>query len=359
MLKTYQKYIIKNFLSKFILITLIFLSLIIILSSLEEISFTKDANTNFILPYFLTIINAPITLFEIFPFIFLLTTQFMFYDLKKKDELDLLKINGLNNYSVIKILFFLALTIGLFNMSIFYNMASNLKFYYSEIKNKLSDDNKFLAMVTKSGLWIKDESDGNKIIIKSKSIKDYFIEDTIISEFDKNFNLIRVIQSKKIDIKENNWIIYNPIITTDNSSILNLDKINLKTNFNYEKIINFFSNVSTLDFFKLFKLKDDFEKLGYSTNEITIHILKLLTTPIIYMILAIFSSVIMIIASKNIPIFFHISLGFLISVIIYYLMFFFSSFGISGTIPIVASYSFPILLLTIISIMGLIIIHDK
>ena len=91
MFKTYQKYIINNFISKFFLITLIFFSLIIIMGSLDEVSFTKDLDIHFLTPYFLTLLNAPITLFEIFPFIFLLTTQFLFYDLFKKDELNLLK----------------------------------------------------------------------------------------------------------------------------------------------------------------------------------------------------------------------------------------------------------------------------
>ena len=359
MLKTYQKYIIKNFFSKFFWLTLIFLSLIIILSSLEEISFTKDTNTSVLLPYFLTLINAPITLFEIFPFIFLLATQFMFYDLFKKDELNLLKINGLNNYSIIKITFLIAILIGIFNVTFFYHVASNLKFYYSEVKNSLSDDNKFLAMVTKSGLWIKDETNGKKLIIKSKNIEDNLIINTVISEFDNNFQLIRVIQSEKIDIKENNWIIYNPIITNNNSSIIKKEKILLKKNFNYEKINNIFSNVSTLDFLKLFRLKKDFEDLGYSTSEIYIHLLKLFTTPIIYSILTIISSILMINTSKSTPLFYHISLGFFVSVIIYYIMFFFSSLAISGGIPVIMSYLFPIMFLSIISIMGLVSIHDK
>ena len=81
MLKTYQKYIIKNFISKFFLITLIFFSLTIILGSLEEVSFVKKLDVNFLYPYYLTLLNAPITLFEIFPFILLLTTQFLFYDM--------------------------------------------------------------------------------------------------------------------------------------------------------------------------------------------------------------------------------------------------------------------------------------
>ena len=70
MLKIYQKYIIKNFLSKIYNISLIFLLLIFILSILEELKFFKDIEANFLIPYFLTFLNVPITLFEIFPFIF-------------------------------------------------------------------------------------------------------------------------------------------------------------------------------------------------------------------------------------------------------------------------------------------------
>ena len=73
------------------------------------------------------------------------------------DELDLLKFNGISNLQIIKVLFFLSMVIGMFNVLIYYNVSSKLNFYYSDIKNKLTDDNKYLAMVTESGLWIKDE----------------------------------------------------------------------------------------------------------------------------------------------------------------------------------------------------------
>ena len=359
MFKTYQKYIIKNFLNKFFLITAIFFSLTIILGSLEEISFSKNLDINFFYPYFLTLLNAPITLFEIFPFIFLLTTQFLFYDLFKKDELNLLKTNGLNNLSIIKILSLLAIFIGLINVLIFYNISSNLKFHYSNIKNKLSNDNKYLAMVTKSGLWIKDEINDNKIIIKSNYIKDDHIFENVINEFDKNFNLVRIIQSKKINIKNNSWIIFDPLITVNNITNHNNKKIILDTNFNYEKISKLFSNVSTLDIFKLFDLKEDYEKLGYSSDEILIQLFKLSTIPLVYAILTILSSIIMLGMTKGKSIIIHISIGFLISVLIYYLMFFFSSLGSNGKIPIPLSILFPILILSIISTIGLVNINDK
>ena len=222
MFKIYQRYIIINFLKKFINVSLIFLSLIFILGILEEINFFKDMDVNFFTPYFLTLLNAPITLFEIFPFIFLISTQFFLYDLFKNEELDLLKKNGLSNLNIIKILFLLSIFMGIFNVAIYYNIASKLKFYYSDIKNNFSDDNKYLAMVTESGLWIKDEINNKKYIIKSKIITDEYLFENIINEFNEDFNLIRTLQSKKIDIGSKEWIIYNPIVTIENNKNLGL-----------------------------------------------------------------------------------------------------------------------------------------
>ena len=105
MFKIYQKHIIKSFINKFLIVSFIFLCLIIILSILEEISFFKDVDVNFLFPYFLTLLSSPITLFEIFPFIIIITTQLFFDELFKKDELSLLKTSGLSNIKIINILF--------------------------------------------------------------------------------------------------------------------------------------------------------------------------------------------------------------------------------------------------------------
>ena len=52
MFKTYQLYIIKLFFKKILLISAIFLTLIIILSIFDEISFFKESENNILLPFF-------------------------------------------------------------------------------------------------------------------------------------------------------------------------------------------------------------------------------------------------------------------------------------------------------------------
>ena len=359
MFKTYEKYIVKNFLNRFVTISIIFLTLLIILSVLEEISFFKNLNVSFFYPYFLTVLGAPITLFEIFPFIFLLTTQFLFYDLFRKEELNLLKSNGLSNLKIIMILFTTAISIGVFTVIIYYSLASKLKFYYTDIKNTFSNDNKYLAVVTDSGLWIKDEVNNNTLIIKANYIKENFLIDVIINRFDQNFNLISTVQAIEVDIDKKEWLINNPIITINNITKKNIKELKIKTNFNSEKISSLFSNISTLNLVELFDLKKDYENLGYSSDEIVIHLLKLVTTPLFYGVLTILSSIIMFNFKRDKSLLFHIILGIFMSVLIYYINFKFSSLGNTGKIPIIFSIFLPILFISLIATIGLIRINEK
>ncbi len=359
MFKTYEKYIVKNFINKFFTISIIFFSLIVLLSILEEISFFKNANVNFVLPYLITFLGAPITLFEIFPFIFLITTQFLFYDLFKKNELDLFKINGLSNLKIIKILSIASFAIGILTVLFFYNAASKLKFFYTDIKNQYSDGNKYLAVVTDSGLWLKDEISDSILIIKATSIENDHLLNVVINKFDNNFDLINTIQSNKINIKNKLWIIENPLITKKNVTSSEIGKLSVQTNFDKEKINTLFSNISTLNLLELFDLKKDYENLGYSSNEITQHLLNLFSTPFFYTILTLLSAIIMFNMSKNRSLFFQVIFGVSMSVIIYYINFIFNSLGTNGKIPIIASIFLPLILISIVAFIGLIKINEK
>ena len=181
----------------------------------------------------------------------------------------------------------------------------------------------------------------------------------MINQFDSNFNLIKTIQSEKINIKNKFWIVENPIITTDNISEYYKEEISFQSNFDTDKINNLFSNISTLNLFELFTLKNDYEKLGYSSTEIVIHLLRLSSTPLFFGILTVLSSVIMFYFKKDRSLFFHILLGILMSVIIYYISFLFNSLGNNGKVPIIWSIFLPILFISIFAIIGLIRVNEK
>ena len=55
----------------------------------------------------------------------------------------------------------LSFLIGLAIITIYYNFSSSLKYSYLNLKNSYAKDNKYLAVITKNGLWIKDKIDRN------------------------------------------------------------------------------------------------------------------------------------------------------------------------------------------------------
>ena len=358
-LKLYQKFLISNFIKILIKTTAIFFTLIFIMGLLEEITFFKETDKSLFYPILFTLLNIPSVLYDIFPFIFIISTQFLFIGMTDRDELSLIKSNGISNMRIINVLIITSLFLSLFINIFFYNVSSKLKYHYLDMKNNFSSDNKYLAVISENGLWIKDEINKKINIINSAELDGNFIIDVEIAEFDKNFELIRIITSKKVDITEVNWIVKNPRITKDNiTSYLEKDLI-YRTSFDYKKINNYFSNLKSLSFFQLYSAKKNYKKLGYSTDDLEVHLLKFYTYPFYLTVMTIFSCLLMMNIKHNHSKIFHIVLGIMISVVIYYMNLFSNIFGLNLDIPSKISSLIPVMLISLTCCIGLIKINEK
>ena len=230
---------------------------------------------------------------------------------------------------------------------------------YFQLKNNHSNDNKYLAAVTENGLWIKDELNNKKIIINADKLEKNHLKNVSISEFNENFKLIQVIESKKVDITNTNWIIYKPVVSKNNLTKANDQNMFFLTHFNQDKINSMFRNLTSLNFFELKQLMKDYKLLGYSTSEIKIHLHKLFSTPIYIGIMSIVSAIIMLNIKKNKPMIFHIASGILISVLIYYLSYMFTLLGQNAKIPLLASIWLPLFMFAGFILIGLVRINEK
>ena len=99
--------------------------------------------------------------------------------------------------------------------------------------------------------------------------------------------------------------------------------------------------------------------MGYSSQDIDLHALKIISLPVFLGIMVIISSIIMLNIKKDKTYIFHVLLGITLSVIIYFISNIFNVFGLTNKIPIYLSVFFPIILLSIISTVGLIRINEK
>ena len=154
MLKKYQSYIYTLFLKNFIFITFIFFCLILIINFFEEIKFSEKNNIDIYYSLYLSLLNAPSLIFEIFPFIFLITVKAFYLNLNDRNEIDILNSNGISNLKIVFLLMLLSAIIGLFLLLFYYSFSSSLKSKYLDLKNRFSDSNEYLAVVKEDGLWV-------------------------------------------------------------------------------------------------------------------------------------------------------------------------------------------------------------
>ncbi len=358
MFKKYQVYIAETFLKNLLIISLIFLGLTFILNFFEELKFFENYNVGIRYPILLTFLNAPSILFELFPFIFLIAVKFFYIHLSEKNELEIFRNHGIDNLKILSLLSLCALISGLLILLIFYTFSSNLKNHYLNLKNKFSSENEYLAVVNENGLWIKEEINGASNIIHAKKFSKNKIEDITITQFISATDNINIITAKKGDISSKNWLLNEVKIVDKLSSSNKYENINYLSSFDGEIISNLFSNLNSLNIYQLNLLLSNYLKIGYSTTDVNVHLNKLYSLPIFYLLMTILGLLIMMKFTFIKTKFFTIIVGVSVSVFVYYINYFSSLFGANETIPIILSIWLPHLILFLICLLGGIKINE-
>ena len=237
-------------------------------------------------------------------------------------------------------------------------MSSNFKNIYLEIKSKYTTDGKYLAVITKNGLWIRDKVGEKIYIINSSKIEGNFLINSFITEFDNKYNVVKNIKSKKIDLTNKDWKVYDAKIFENNTSE-NKEVLNIKTNFDYKRIQTLYSSLSSFDLFELFELRNNYKKMNYSLVEIDLQLLKLISYPFYLLLMTIFSAVIMFRVKRLDSTTIKISLGLFFSVIIYYINNFFFVMGTTEKISILQAIFIPLSILAALNTFMLKNINEK
>ena len=334
------------------------ISLVFILYFLGELDFFQKIEVDISFTIFLALLNSPATILDMLPFIILLTTQLFFVKLLNNNELITLKYSGLKNSKIIYILTILSFVTGVLFITIFYYFSSNFKNLYLELKSPFSNDGKYLAVVTQNGLWIRDKIEEKTLVINSSKIDKNYLINNFITEFDKDYKVIKNIKSNKIDVTNKRWIAIDAkIYEKNNYSTFETYAIN--TNFDLKRINSLYSNLSSLNLIGLLEIRKNYKKLNYSITDVDLQILKLLSLPLFLILMCLFSSILMLKIKHLSNTTLQITAGLFFSVIIYYLNNFFNVLGSTEKIGVQLAIFAPLIILSFVNFLMLNNINEK
>ncbi len=358
-IKKYQSYLLTLFTKSFILVSVVFFCIVIIINIFEEIKFSEKYNTEIYYTIYLSLLNTPSIMFELFPFIFLISVKYFYLNLAEKNELGILNSNGISNLKIIYLISILSISLGILILLFYYSISSELKSKYLDIKSSFSNSNEYLAVVNDNGLWIKEEIDENLYIIHAEKFDNDKLKSITITKADKYFNNESTIRAKLANINSKNWQLSEVSILENNGNKKNYKSYVYNSSFNGEIISNLFSNLNSLNIYELHKLSSSYLKIGYSNLDIKIHLNKIYSMPFFYLLMTVLGFLIInklkVIKSK----FFTIMFGIFISVLVYYLNYFSSLLGNKGVLPIHLSVWVPLLILFLICNIGILKVNEN
>ena len=359
MIKKYQSYMGKLFINKFLKVSVVFFCVVIIVNFFEEVRFSEKYEIDIYYVIYLSILNAPSLIFEILPFIFFVSIKFFYLQLSDNKELEIFNLNGISNFKIIYFIIMLTMTLGLILLLFYYTLSSSLKSKYLDVKNSFSNSNEYLAVVNDDGLWIKEEIDNKLYIIHAEKLKKNKLKFLTISETNKYYDSKNTILAETANINSKNWVLENVSILNENGNTKNLKSFVHNSSFNGEIISNLFSNLNALNIYELHKLSNSYSNIGYSNTDIKIHLNKIYSMPMFYILMTILGYVIINKLKRFKSKFFVIILGIFVSVIVYYLNYFSSLLGTNGVLPVYLSIWVPLLILFLICNIGLIKINEN
>ena len=356
-----NKYLAKEFFKIVINTSLIFFCLGFVLNLFEEINFFKDLEVGLNIPIILSFLFVPSLLYNMFPFVILISGIWFFLKIKKTDEIIALKVSGISNFSIIIIPSIVSIILGIFIITAFNPITSVLVKKYEIIKGSYEKDQEYLAAITVNGIWIKEKNIYKNNIIRSANLNNENLITVTIYEFDKENNFVKRIEAKSANISSFNWILKDVTIIDADGNYLssNISRLDYISMYDIQKIKSLYSNLDTISFWNLKNEIQLLEARGYSTREMEAKFQRSFAFPFFLLSMVLLSGVFTLGMTFKENNWSYVFIAIITSVLIFYFNDFSAALGKTEKLPILISVWMPIVIIFIFSGAGVIHANQK
>jgi len=352
-----NKYLAREFIKIILNTIFVFFCLGFIMNLFEEINYFKDLDIGIYIPIMLSSLIVPSLLYNMFPFIILLSGIWFFLKIKKSDEVTAMKVSGMSNFSVIIIPGLLSFMLGIFFITSINPITSVLVQKYESIKGNYDRDKDYLATITQNGIWIKEKNN----IIRATNLQNENLMNVTIYEFDKNNNFVKRVEAKSADISSTTWSLKSVKIVDDNGKILsdNMDLLSYSSIYDLKKIKSLYTNLDTVSFWNIENEIKLLEERGYSTKQMKTKLHRSLAFPFFLLAMVLLGGVFTLGMRFKESNFTYAFIAIITCVLIYYFNDFSAALGRTEKLAVEVAVWMPIIIIFIFSTVGIIYANQK
>ena len=273
--------------SKYILINLIIITILVLFLNLLEISrILEKENTTLGFFLLLSLLKLPTIISEIIPFVVILSIAFLFKNLITNNELISIRNMGFSILDIFKPIAIAIFLFGLFILLFINPLAANFENNFNTLTSK-KYPNMYSIKFINEGMWIKNISDDNNknyINISKINLDNMNAEEIKILNINNKFN--KIIIAEKGEIIDKIFKLQNvSILNINNDKFEKVEFYNLILNFDKSNIIDSILNFKFIPFYKYRKHVNNLKKFNLHSSEVSLYYLSEILKPIFLVII--------------------------------------------------------------------------
>ena len=282
-IKKIDLYLLKKFTHNFFMFFFIILSALFLIEFVELLRRTAE-NPNVDSHYYvlyLAFLKISGSVSYVIPVLIYFTTMYSCWRLNRSREMVIIQNSGMSSYRILYpfILFSLILSLLYLLLNPFLSHGTNM---YEKIDQQLFRGELSKSTLYKSGVWLRQGSDQNKIVIRASNYisDDSLFEDVTFYIFTKKNNFVERIDTEKAILKENYWQMTKATINRPNKRVVKIEEYTLTTNLSVKKIENSFLDPKSMSIWKLPSFIKLLKQSGFSSTKHEIYLYKTCILPI-------------------------------------------------------------------------------
>lgn len=344
------RYMSRNFLLNFIKLLFLLLFVVFIFDMVELLRRSNSYGLPFTAVLKMGLFKLPEVGQMIVPFAILFSAMYTFWRLNRTSELAVMRSMGLSAMQFTFPILFTAFLLGIFAVTVINPMSSVFLNHFEKIRSQLYERDESRISISKSGLWLRQNRDtGGFSLINAAKLnpENWQIQDVILLEFSDNQNLTRRIQAEKGFLREQHWLLENVEIFTDHPLPTQHETLRIPTNLIPQDIIDTFSSVEHISFWKVPEFINTLQETGFSTTRLEVYYQSLIARPFFFAAMVLLAAAVSLRPSRQGGTITLVIAGVLVGFSLFFVDSLMQALGVSEKIPVFLAAWTP----TIVSIL--------
>ena len=286
-------YIAKNFLVKFLQISIGFSLLIFFINLIDTFDKAREGGIAITIASLMAILQIPDFLNDIIPSLVLISAIITFFLLSSRSEITIMRSSGLSLWQILFPIAFLALLIGILWVIIFSSTAMKMSDEYNKLEAKYiqNEARRSNTGISQNGLWLKQVNIGNpseELVIQAKKFykENFELGDTTIWFLNEEGQFYQKIDSQSMILDKDKWILKKVVVNDGNGKInKHFEQLTIPTNLSHDFImkiiVNNCQNVKLFSIFEIPQLIRDLKSAGFSPIKFQVYFQSLFAKPLL------------------------------------------------------------------------------